>query len=394
MSNKIVWGCLFAFAVFLLVYLFSNTATNLWDFRVYHTAARTFLNGSDPYVLDQLKATEPSMLDLPYMYPPLILYFFAPFTYLELDTASILYTSLKLIALILLIKQWRLIYFPTNHALLFALFCLLGFNAAIFKDLFTGNVSIFEQLVLWIGLVHWLNQRNWQFAFCILLMSSIKLLPVVLLGLLLFSKHPNRIKVLMVSILTFLVYLGMNWLVLPELTLSYLNKFGGNAIPEGGIGNACTLEFWRSVLHYLNLEQPSVVLLISYLTTCALVVFFGYQKINQLKRRDDRQSKVELLFVFLLSFALVMPRLKDYSYILFIPPVFYFFVQNLSKLKWLLLGFVLCVSVKNVTLPIVRETVDLIWSYYTLLLVFIAWILAIQSPSKQIDQPTNITQRV
>lgn len=146
-----------------MCYLFSNKTHFLWDFQVYYSAAKCYTHGLNPYNIKELFSVHTNVSQLPYMYPPIAIYYFLPFSFLNIQLAITIYLCIKILALIALFYTWFKIYFDKKYLIVFLYFSLLAFNAAIHKDLITGNISIFEQLLIWIAIYFFLKEKLWIF---------------------------------------------------------------------------------------------------------------------------------------------------------------------------------------------------------------------------------------
>lgn len=376
--EKIFFLFFVVYFIGLMVYLFDCRTHFLWDFQVYYSAAKCYLLDLNPYDLNELSRAHANVAPLPYMYPPLVIYGFLPFAYFQIETATVIYLSLKILALGLLFYVWSKIYFEKKYTVVFLFFMLLSFNAAVHKDLFTGNLSIFEQLIIWIAIYYFLQEKIWKFALLIVLVATIKLLPILFLSFVLFSNSREKFKVLVISTLMFGGYLFLNFALEPELTMQYASSFFSNSIKEGGIANACSLEFFRSLIGKFNHQSSSMIAFICYVGFAGIISFFTYKKTIQLRKKNTLEARTYLVFILCLSLILIMPRFKDYSYVLAILPVFYILVKSYKNTGVLLLIALVCIGVNNVSIPIFKDVLDLLWAYYTLIIVFVSWLMFLQ----------------
>ena len=74
-ASRIVTLAVVAYAIGAIAYIGFSPDRFQWDFSVYYEAVRAFQSGQDPY-------------ELLYVYPPVTLWIFAPFTLFALPTAS------------------------------------------------------------------------------------------------------------------------------------------------------------------------------------------------------------------------------------------------------------------------------------------------------------------
>jgi len=113
------------------------------------------------------------------------------------------------------------------------------------------------------------------------------------------------------------------------------------------------------------------------------VLWLAWQAYKKIEHLESPQQKSHVVVMFAcLTFALIAPRLKDYSYILLIVPVLFFITrQSLSQSSTLWIALIL-VSTFNpwthantfptLTMPLLRNF-DYLWGYYSLLMIYIIW---------------------
>ena len=88
-----------------------------------------------------------------------------------------------------------------------------------------------------------------------------------------------------------------------------------------------------------------------------------------------KEKNLILIFLFVTIFSFVMPRFKDYDYVLLIAPAF-FIINKSDFIKPLFfLTFILILESTRVTLPGFKTGYKLLWSYYPLFSAILVWIL-------------------
>jgi hypothetical protein len=381
-AQKWVFSAWLAFVFGIIAYVFANMDHLLWDFNVYYSGALVYLNGQNIYDTQNLISSHEQGYELPFMYPPIIVYLFTPFSFLKYELAQIVYFLIKLLAIIALFRLWLKFYVDKKRTIVFLVFATLIFNAAIFKDLTTGNISVFEQLGIWWALYFFLKGRLKPFVILILIVSFFKILPIIFLLFIPFSKEKKKWTYFVLGGVGFACFLGLNALVEPELTLSYITNFTGNAIEEGGIGNASSLEFMKHTGRLLEMSPASSIPIITYLIFIITVLIVSIKKIRNFNMWESEKARMLGLYCLCFVIILVLPRFKDYSYIFGIIPVFYTLVLYKERIGLIFLVAVCCVSVHNLSIPIFSEIYDLIWNYYSLVIVFICWLLLIREIGK------------
>lgn len=315
--SAFVWLLL---AVYVLV-LF--TGDYQWDFYVFHAAPIALERGINPYGM-------PSPIPgIPhgwcYLYPPVLLYVFEPLRSVSLGTAMALWLCSKLVALACLLRLWHLHFERLSFAWPTVLFLVLGFNSTILLDLTAGNIAIFEELGLWTAFLLILRGRPYVAGLIIAVLAQFKLAPVLFLGLLPLVGPARSWKPLFTSAAVFTGLVALNPLLLPEMTNQFLASFSSvnPNMDEKGQINPSTLSFMRNIVD-IGAQQgvplPRVLADISYLAVVASlaagVLWLLLKHGDRLRNADQRW----LIYLGCILFALVAPRMKDYTYVLLLIP--------------------------------------------------------------------------
>jgi hypothetical protein len=290
-----------------------------WDFRTYYYAAAVYSQGGDPYRLEALSAAAGEPISLPYLYPPYVLHLFQPFLAVDHATAALIYFALKVVALVALLALWRRAFFPEAPQAALLLVAALAYNACIWRDLVAGNVSLFEQLAIWTGLLAYL-QRKYRL-FCLLIGISALFKGVSLLLLFLPLLQPERRRALLPVLGTVAAFLALHMastMQTPELYREFLTR--ALAWDERGVTNPTALSFFRELAtlagRELGLALPSLAWALygSWLVALAAIFLLVW------RARGEVLGEREGLFFCLFVYALLLPRFKDYSFILLIVP--------------------------------------------------------------------------
>jgi hypothetical protein len=356
----------------IVVSLYLHQDGYIWDFKVYYSAAKCLNNGLNPYYTDNLFKMYINVAPLPCMYPPLAIYPYKFFALFDIHTAVTIYFSLKLIALGFLVYLWsRIIPVSSKNYGIFGIFILFSFNSALYTDLYTGNISVFEQCFIWLAIYFLLRNRLLYFCLIIVAISAFKLLPVVFIGFVLFTHHKHKYYYFAGALCLFGLYLLANYLIVPGLTQTYIAMFGKNAIREGGISNPSTYEFIKSIGNMIGIS-PTVCKII-YVVVLS-IIGWGIMKVIYLKtQRDNQPVDLPVVLFLCLTVIIVLPRFKDYTYILAVAPAYYILQKMKEQHLFYLIFLLAIISSAHVTLPFWKETIELLWSYYPLILVYIFW---------------------
>ncbi len=295
-----------------------------WDFRVYYSAAMTYERGLDPYDYDQREKVFPAP-EMEFFYPPVSLHLFRPLTSLPYGTASLSWLALKLSALALLLLVWHRKFEPLNPRFPMVLFFLLAFSSALYRDLTTGNITIPEQLVLWLGFSFLLDRRYLAFALCVAIAAQFKLQPVVFLGLLLFADVRPRWIEAGAGLAAFLALFSLNFLLEPGLTRSFLLRIasmGGN-LDERGPFNPSLLAFVQDGIDLAFKGLPGLVPHVDRMIYAAAVLGIAalcFHRLGVGRPGRPAPDAKALVYVACLAFCVVVPRMKDYAYVICLIP--------------------------------------------------------------------------
>jgi hypothetical protein len=355
---------------------YMRTAGN-WDFMVYYWAAKAQRAGLDPYNLYNLSRVAGQKVVLRFLYPPTILFLLRPLTHVPLQTAIAIYVVLKIACLVGLVFIWRAFLEARDSLVLFVL-VIFGFSNAVFNDLFAGNIATFEAFVLWLAFYCLVRGRSILFATLVLLASTAKLTPVFFLPLILLLAGRRRFLIFASASVVGLISPFLAFGGIPSRLWRYLQMVGG--VDERGPTNSAILPLLKDVHEYLikrNAPLASVSPTALYATICVVVLavtavalFCGLRsgRLQQGAMRDGIMGMV-------ISYALLLPRFKDYSYCLLIPAVV--FVGRRLRNAIPIVVLLASLTTRN---TLARYAVDdfpladLVWRYFNLLVVIVLWL--------------------
>lgn len=335
----------------VVIHLSLNLYEFQWDFKTYYSAANAFLQGLNPYPLETLNEVSGSNIQFRYVYPPLTLWAFAPFVSLPYETSATSFLFLKILATLTLIRLWATCFLDTPHWALFSLFCLFGFNATFYSDFSAGNISVFEQLALWTAFLFFLRERYVAFAALVLLTASFKLAPILFLGLLWCTDYPRKHRLIAASLGVFATSMLLTWLVSPDLFLSFLD----NLSQPGGRGwvNPSSFVFISRAVERIGemtgFQLPPIVSVLTFAVIISALMFIAIATVRNGISLDDPQRAKTVLYFLIVTYALLLPRFKDYSFILLIVPAYFILLK--SRLSAIPVLFVLFMIPFHSALP-------------------------------------------
>jgi len=310
-----------------VVQMVAKSTTHQRDLRTYYFAATAFKTGLNPYDQGILAQLSGDQLIHPFVYPPLVLPILLSLTAFKFSTVYYLFLSAKLLALIAISWIWRKDFVPEMGAMFF-LFAALAFNAALYVDIQVGNISVFEQLLIWLGFHFLLQRKAGLFSALIIVVASFKIAPLVFLGLVLLASEPRKYRTLTISLAAFVLLQAMSYLVFPRLSVAFMGNLAG--LDERGVLNPSSFALLSDGFDFLASELdwrvPAMVPTGVFGVAAAAIVGLSLPRLRMLSRGGNLTGAICLAS---LVFALANPRFKAYSYILVIVPT-YVAVANVS----------------------------------------------------------------
>lgn len=347
------------------------------DFQVYYYAARAQAAGLNPYNIDSLTEVEPSIdRTRPYVYLPCALVFFKPFAALPYAKAFGVFLVLQTLFIAAFVFIWVRGFLKEEADALFYLFCLLGFNNALFVGIANGNITILEQLLIWISFIFFVRKKLFLFCLFIMLAASFKLSPIVLLALLLFSDDENRHIYLLTALIVFFGFHALSFALVRD-SFGYFCANGFDSLKEPGLINPSTLIFF-SQLRQLALTQKGVDLSswipwTAYFTVAAAVIFVTFKALAKWRRSAPADKETVAVYFASVAYALIAPRMKDYSYMILIVPAWYIF-RRMNGIRPYILLFILAVfTIRTESLPYFNLAFFIAWNYNPLILAYVIW---------------------
>jgi hypothetical protein len=346
-SRAVAVAAAVAFLVYFVVRSSVVVAGNAqWDFQTYYAAAKVFAQGGNPYDLAALSRAVGKTITLPYLYPIVVLYLFRPFCLLEYHTAYLAFFALKIAALAVLMLLWRKLFIrEERHLPLFLILCAFAYNGPIFCDVVAGNVSTFEQLLIWSAVGFYLNRQIGLFCLLVSLSALFKGVSLVLLLLpLLGQERKSALRPVIMATAGFLALQSLSFVGQPVLYGQFLSRVA--SLDERGIINPSSMALARDCVDILfrrtgwSIHGLSAILYGVWVSVLAIATRLI------VKTSGWCLDRKEMLFLFLFLYALILPRFKDYSYMLVIIPTWYA-VQVVFHSQWARLAAVTALCIKS-----------------------------------------------
>lgn len=371
--KKLSTVLLLAYCIGLIVNISTHAKTSQWDFKVFYFAAKAHSAGLNPYSKAAQTQIAGKRIRHRFIYPPFTLYFFRIFSTFNYKTAFYLFLCLKCILLIILIYLWKKIFLKEDADFLFYLFCLFGFNSAIYVDLVAGNISVLEQFGIWLAFYFLLKRRLLLFCLSLILAASFKLTPLFFLVLLLPLKEKKKWIYFVSSVFLFLSIHLISFLTSP-LYKDFL-IFGSKKIT---VRNSSTFALIRDAFQLFGAKTgifvPEGFQIGVFFIVVVVIIYVSWRAYIWLSSARARDKDIIMIFFACLTYGLILPRFMNYCYILLIVPA-YFIIKRISYPKGYILFFIIMIlSIPTDThLPGVIMIFQYIWDYYILILAFVLW---------------------
>ena len=375
--SKVLCALLIFYCVFIILNIAVNSSRYLWDFKAYYYCAKAFQQGVNPYLPSAVSEIAKSEVFFTYPYPPLTLLIFKLFLVFNYSTAFFVFLFLNCVLIIWLIYLWSKEFLKQDADALFYIFCLLAFNGSIYLALRSGNFVIFEQSLIWLALFLFLRRNLWGFCALIIFAASIKLQPLLFLFMLFFLEHKRKYAYFFYSLIIFWAILALSYLLYPLFFLDFVN-FAFH-LDERGIINPSTLSLLKDLFELsgkmFRVTIPAILPLAAYVLIILGIVFAAAGSFKKLLLTQSKGKEKIIIFLFCLTYSLVLPRLKDYSYILLLVPT-YFIIKKATLIKnyplYFIFAIIPCIYVTLPGLPIFSY---FLWNYYPLIIAYSVWAL-------------------
>ena len=355
-----------------------------WDVMVYWWGGRAFAHGVSPY------GPIPGQPEyLHFVYPPLVASAFAPLAVLNVGAAKVLWLALKIAAFAATLQLWRR-RIPAEQSAVPPLFYLtFAFGSAALVDFTAGNIAIFEQFLLWLAFAALLSRRWWIFTALVVVAAQAKLTPVFFLGLLLVIDERPRWAPFLAGSFVFATAVGANAVLFPGQTREFLASV--SALGERGWGDPSMLGLMEDLvdqLRGLRLPIPTATATMLYLAAAAGVLGLTVRWWRA-RRAITRHDPILIVLVTITVYALVMPRMKDYSYVALLPAGWYVLTRRRQLTASLAMLAVLVprpLPQLKLWLPLVPQ----VYTYAPLLAAFVLWSMMTEKPPAPAAAPRLI----
>ena len=253
---------------------------------------------------------------------------FAPLTVFSFLNARLLFLGIKLLTATGLIAVYLKFFVKKEYLLSFVLIAVFAFRGPFTSDILAGNIATFETTLLWAGLLFLIMGRGYLFALLIALAGSFKLLPLAFLGFIFLTKNPQKWRIFGTGIGIAGLIQGLGMLLMPHMYVAFLSTPA--PLDSSGYVNPSVLAWlqfdltpWLTHHGYAVSSFGLYLVFLSIFSACFTVFFW---------KNHHRYPLVIQISMGILAYGLMLPRLKDYSFLLFVIPAYYA-VLSLPK-RW------------------------------------------------------------
>jgi hypothetical protein len=354
-----------AAVIYMAVHVYASRHTRyVDDFKIYYYTAQAFKTGLNPYPPESINQMAGFDLKTVYRYAPYTLFILRPLAELKYDDALLVFMCLKALMIIAVFYIWQLLFSKEKFGYVFTVFTIIGFNAAIYLDFKFGNISIFEQFFIWLGLYFFTKRKYMVFTVMIILASLFKFWPILLLFIFLTEGTKESFRRLVLSFAAFALLQAALYFTLPGLYISFINS---SPIDESGGGHdpssyKLLLDVFTGAGSGKGL--PFYAVYGAWAIICSAIAAFAVSKAGKGKMWEKA-------FVIMLTYAIIVPRMKDYSFILLLPAAYYFTTKIAGKYWSLLLLVLFSENFVN------KFTPYLIGGYYYFYVSVVIWIFGL-----------------
>ena len=360
-----------------------------WDFRVYYFAAQAWRAGLNPYDPRTLPL-DLSKDGLRFSYPPYALALFAPLTALPLTAAIQFVLVLKTIALGCLIHIWGRLLRTTLTDPVWVVFLMFAYSSAIFVDFISGSITTFEQLLVWIGVLALIEQRYWPFTMVVVAASLLRLTPIALLAVCLAAPNRRGYRYVGAGAAAFATILLATWGVAPRLTAGFIRSLAGNVGERGWLNPAAlplAIDVSGLLGRTIRVAASPLAQAALYLAIVVAVLVPTVVTIRRLARRGDAPRMDLIVYIAFLAAGLVLPRFKNYSYMLLIVPTYYIAIRSTRLRAAVPLMLLVCLPVYSwITTP---ANLALLADYSKWLMALGAWALFLYETRAGVPLPAG-----
>jgi len=376
-----------ALAVAFLV----DTVKTQWDLKIYMECSRTLASGADPYKTQPVFNGDHFQC----LYPPVIMDLYRPFNFFAREfgqgAGERYWAVLKFLSMALMLWLWRARILRPGNDLRRLLFAAIAYGSPFWSDFRAGNAGSFEHLILWAALAAFIAERDYLFAALIAAAAQPKILPAAFLPLVLAKRRPNWGAFVFGGVLGLGLF-GLNELIHPGLLKEFFLQLRDPSQPwhyERGPNNCAFVGLVQHALETAWRDREGAMawaMRVNAVWSAAIAAVTAWA-LRRVSRADgtETEKRRAAMMLYAVAYALVAPRLKDYSFLLLIPPTL---VALESDAPPALRAAILLCALLDSTKAAAEKMGLGVWSlfagYFKLYAVMLVWLVLVRIPYKTV----------
>ncbi len=350
-----IFGGLFLFLYASHIKLFEKEP---WDFKTYYYSAKTFFAYKNPYSVQEINQLHGTDIWHPLPYHPYFLFIIAPLLHYDLKTAGTIYLVFNLIVIFYLLWVWNALLGGKTKILLLLFLLFFSFNRSLSILFNSGNISVIVAAIIWSALYFWKRENAVLFTLLIFIAMLFRVFPVLFLSLVLLYPREMKIRAAKTAIVCIIIAL-LPFVFRPPLLIQYIDTLSKMPLELGCI-NPCSYSVFVEAANRIGIQWEHLPHLIYILYVIVILLFF----LKALRKTDWKKDKIQTINLFFLTYILVVPRFKDYSYILAVPVVHEIVVKNVQLVFFAFFN----------VFDFIHKSNQFIADYHPFLTIFIFWI--------------------
>lgn len=367
-------------------------ARTQWDLKVYMGCSRILAQGENPYLQEQII----NDVSFPCLYPPLVIDAYRPFAALSdawgRHAGQHLWSLLKILAIAGLLLLWKKYFWDLKFEPYHVLFLVLAYGTPFLTDFRCGNAAVFEQVMLWGAFAALAAGRDMLFGALIAAASLMKLTPLAFLPLLLLRPRPNW-KIFAAAGALFAALLGCNEVLHPGLLREYFHQLVGVDQAwhhEAGPNNCSTYGFIKQGLEIWLGDRSRAVALAKtlFLPLAAIILALSLRAGRAIlqDKSSPNATRKEMILFYCMVYALLVPRMKDYTFMLLLIPTLFILEAPISaKLRWAILLLAGANSAKGLAKSSGLGEWSFFFAYFKLYAAALCWWAYVKTASRLPD---------
>jgi hypothetical protein len=297
-----------------------------WDYDVYRSSIKVFNDGGNPYIFANLNL--PYKSSFTYIYPPITIPFMSIICPFDSKLSYYIIWSIMLVATFLIVKRC-----DKNLKPLFLTTVLTTGFLATYWNFISGNIGLLELLFFSLTFYWIIKERYDLSTVSISLIAVFKLTPISFVGSFIFTRASrlNKIKIFGLMVFLFAIIHILSYILYPNLSKTYFWRVQTNENIFEIFGKQA------SPALFLLFKDISYLFFADYLlyTFILYFLFIGFVGILFLTYIQKQNRKfLEIFSLSTIAIMIILPRLKPYSFVYALLPVYFLIKDSDYKVKF------------------------------------------------------------